>query len=143
MKKSLVLVLALVAAFSMNCVYNYSVKHPTSILVTTGNNVGPYTSQGTFVIQESGLGSATFGFSTYGAGPEGVGARLPETEELAKELNEKLVAKARELGSNAVINVRYGYIKAPILFPFLGPLAITTFAVTGEAVTIGGTAPKK
>ncbi|TGL64130.1 hypothetical protein [Leptospira sarikeiensis] len=142
MKKSLVLVLAAFAAFSMNCLYSYAVKHPTSILVTTGSNVGQYTSQGTITIHESSLGSATFGLSVYAAGPEGVAARTPETDELAKELNDKLVAKAKELGSNAVINVRYGYSKFPILIPFLGPIAITHFGVTGEAVTIGGT-PKK
>lgn len=140
MKKILVSLIAVfVLSIAANCSTTKMVKFNSPLPITTGSFGGSFKSLGVIYVRDGGLGSATFGpnITEVGQGTVQSNAATIHQETLddaTKTLNDRLIAEAKKMGGNAIINVRYGASEMPIFIPFIGPLAVWGSYASGEII---------
>lgn len=145
MLKRTVLVTAtvLMGAFMIQCSTNKGfVEHPQSVLITSGSDIGQkYESKGTFAITKTELSFASSGFALANQGNSAlfVNPTLSDSiEDLTADteafLNQEVLEELRARGGNGIINIRYQVSNVPVLIPFLGPIGVRTYTVTGEII---------
>lgn len=143
----LVLVMAVALTLLANCSTQATyVKHPADILVTTGHVSSPYTSLGSILITKTDGPIASSGISTIGTGFGG-GLYNAKGEGLVGDLEQflvqELVKEAKAKGGNAVVGVKFSAASVPLFFPYIGPFGLQAYTVTGEVISIPGSATGK